>query len=271
MSHPVGKMIAQGNTAEIFDYGNHSILKLYRDGLPKSLCHDEFEKTQVAYQLIKNVPKPVDTISFDERVGAIYEKLSGKTMLKKLLSSPWRVAQYAKALARYHINIQKPVAVEFPTVKEKLKADIDRVDLLSDTEKHCIYRNLDALPNGDTLCHFDYHPDNIILHDIGYSIIDWMTACKGDKLSDVARTGIILKFSRIPRVPAIINLLVGRFQRNVYKNYINEYLNLTQENMHNIEKWEPVVAAARLSEWIPTEEKEMLLAFVRKSMASTLK
>lgn len=43
-----GKLIGQGNTAEIFEWGNHSVLKLYRSGLPDDLCINEFEITKYA-------------------------------------------------------------------------------------------------------------------------------------------------------------------------------------------------------------------------------
>lgn len=32
-----GKLIGQGNTAEIFEWGYNSVLKLYRSGLPDDL------------------------------------------------------------------------------------------------------------------------------------------------------------------------------------------------------------------------------------------
>lgn len=41
-----GKMIGQGNTAEIYEWGEKEILKLYREGLPLKLCENEFNKTK---------------------------------------------------------------------------------------------------------------------------------------------------------------------------------------------------------------------------------
>lgn len=261
-----GKLIGQGNTAEIYNWGVDKILKLYRKGLPTTLCQDEFEKTMKANQLIKVVPKPIDIIFDNERIGAIYQKINGKTMLKKMLEKPWMFTKYAKLLAKYHADIQKPIKSEFPSVKMKLKGDIEAVDLLTETEKQYLYKYLDFLPNGSALCHFDFHPDNVIVSNSNYCIIDWMTACKGDRLSDVARTGVILNFSKIPRVPVVVNFILSIFQKQVFKIYLKEYLRITNAPLESIKKWELPVAAARLREWVPEQEKQQLLNYVRRNL-----
>ena len=259
----IGEMIGQGNTAEIYDYGEDCILKLYRSAMPEHVCRDEFSYTLIAYKTTSKAPEPIKIITEDGRIGAVYKKLRGKTMLKLMLIRLWRICHYAKILADCHTEIQKPVDYDIPTVKEKLRRDIESVEMLSEAEKQLIYRDLSVLPGGNALCHFDFHPDNIMLHKNQYGVIDWMTACKGDKLSDVARTGIILKFSQIPRVPAIVNLIAGAVQKSVYRKYIGYYLENTGARIEDIERWELAVAAARLREWIPEKEKQMLLTFVR--------
>lgn len=40
-----GKLIAQGSTAEVYDYDSDRILKLYRNGMPDYACENEFEIT----------------------------------------------------------------------------------------------------------------------------------------------------------------------------------------------------------------------------------
>lgn len=261
-----GQMIGQGNTAEVFNWGTESILKLYRSGLPDTLCTDEFHKTSEAYNLVKTVPKPIKIIRDKERIGAVYQKIKGKTMLKEMLAKPWSSRKYAKQFAEYHIDMQRPVDFEFPTVKDKLKCDISYVDVLKETEKQQLYKYLKELPDGNILCHFDLHPDNIMLSGDNYYIIDWMTACKGDKFSDVARTYIMLTYSQIPEVPVIVNYILGIFQKELLKIYLKTYLQKTNSSLNDLEKWKLPIAAARLSEWIPEKEKQQLLAFVRKNL-----
>lgn len=262
----IGKMIGQGYTAEIYNYNTDCVLKLYRAGMPEQVCRDEFAYTLIAWQSTPGVPEPVEIIYMGNRIGAVYKKLRGKTMLRLMMARLWKSGHYAKQLADYHVMIQTPINDNLPTVKEKLRGDIESADMLPDTNKQSILENLSALPDGNTLCHFDFHPDNIMLYKNQYGILDWMTACKGDKLSDVARTGIILKFSQIPRVPAIINIIAGAVKKSVYRKYIRHYTEKTGTSLEDIEKWELAVAAARLREWIPETEKQKLLEFINQHL-----
>jgi thiamine kinase-like enzyme len=87
-------------------------------------------------------------------------------MLKEMMSKPWTFSRYSRMLAQCHINIQKPIDIELPTVKEKLKRDIEG-PLLSNIEKQRIYQYIYSLSDGNILCHFDFHPDNIMLSRCG--------------------------------------------------------------------------------------------------------
>lgn len=262
-----GKLIGQGNTAEIFEWGNNSVLKLYRSGLPDDLCINEFEITKYANEFLKIAPKPIEVIHSKDRIGAVYERLSGKTMLKLMLSKPWCLNKYSKMLARCHVAIQKKTTLSAITVKEKLRRDIENVSLLSLEEKQLVNEYLDTLPDGDSICHFDFHPDNIMILNDQYYVIDWMTGCVGNPLSDVARTALILNHAEIPRVPFLVKVLVKAFQRRICKIYLSEYLNITGAHLSDIQKWEMPLAAARLCEWIPDGESEALLNLVKKALS----
>jgi thiamine kinase-like enzyme len=237
--------------------------------MPEQACSDEFRYTMAAYKTGAKVPQPIEIIHADGRIGAVYKKIHGKTMLSLMLKNMRKTNYYANCLADCHIDIHNRLTIEddIPTVKDKLRFDIEAEDDLSRDEKQSIYQHLLNLPDGNSLCHFDFHPDNILLSDNDYCVLDWMTACKGDPLSDVARTGIILKFAVIPRASAVVNMIAGAFQKSVYKKYIRRYLCITGAKPESVEQWELVVAAARLREWIPEQEKKTLLKFIRQRLS----
>lgn len=263
-----GRLLSQGNTAEIYEWETDKILKLYRQGLPETLCEDEFHVTKNVYHLLQIAPKPFEIVHVGDRVGAVYERIQGKSMLKDMLSKPWKFREYSRSLAQCHINIQKPVEFKLPTVKEKLKRDIEASSLLSNEEKLQIYQYINTLPDGETLCHFDFHPGNIMVSNGQCRVIDWMTGCKGDRLSDVARTSIILRYSEIPRAPHFMNPILKNIINEIYKGYLQEYLKATEVPIQKIKAWEMPIAAARLREWIPQKEKQALLAFVKRSISN---
>lgn len=262
-----GQFLSQGNTSEIYEWESGKILKLYRKGLPDRLCLEEFSITKSVYERLQISPEPFETVRIDGRAGAVYEQIQGETMIKSIALKPWTYKKYACMLAQCHARIQIPVDFNLPTVKEKLKKDIKATNLLSDAEKRQLYRYIASLPNGNSLCHFDFHPGNVMVSDGQCRVIDWMTACIGNPLSDTARTVLLLNFAEIPKAPFWVNLLAKAIQKKICKSYLSEYLKLTGAEFAEIQKWELPLAAARLREWIPEGESQKLVRYIQKELS----
>lgn len=92
-----------------------------------------------------------------------------------------------------------------------------------------------------------------------------MTATLGNPLADVARTSVIFKFGDIPEDKSYITKkLVNFFRGKFYKEYIRRYIEISDNHIEEIEKWELPVAAARLMEYLPKREKEKLVSFINE-------
>jgi len=52
---------------------------------------------------------------------------------------------------------------------------------------------LESIPKGSALCHFDFHPLNIMFKDDKYYIIDWINAKLSNPVMDIANTYIIFR------------------------------------------------------------------------------
>ena len=158
-----GKLIGQGRTAEVFEWEEDKILKLYRTGLPKMMIEKEYEISGSICEQLNLVPKVYDLIETDNRHGIIYEKINGITMMKVIASKPWRVKKEAQRLAELHKFIQQKVNFKLPSCKKRLKDNISKVELLQDNVKTILYKYIDELEEDNILCHGDFHPDNIII------------------------------------------------------------------------------------------------------------
>lgn len=259
-----GNLIGQGCTAEVYDYDSDKILKLYRKSMPDIDCENEFYITKNVNLSLGISPKCYEIVKLEDRIGAIYEKIDGKTMLKEIFAKFWTIKKHAKLFAHYHFEIQKNVDFKLQTVKDKLKHDIGELKQLSKVEKEKLFEYIDSLPNGTTLCHFDFHPDNIIIKNNKPVIIDWMTACIGDGLSDIARTSVILKYSDIPVKSEFVKKILKRTVKKLYINYLKEYIKISGAQFKDIQKWEVPIAAARLYERRPEEEEKQLLKIVHQ-------
>lgn len=257
-------MIGQCNTAEIYAFEEKKILKLFRHGIPRELAVDEYEKALYIQSCIENVPKANEFSVYDDRYGIVYEKIAGKDMIRVMLQSILKINHYSRMLAHTHLEIHKTKLKPEQnfTVKERLKGNITAVEALDETKKKLLLDYLAELPDGDSLCHFDYHPGNIMFQDKEPIVIDWMTAGVGDPCADVARTCLLLSYGVLPNSGFVVKKLVAIFQRHVGKIYYQEYFRLSNVAEKDVEKWLLPVAAARLSEWIPEGEKEALLAII---------
>jgi len=261
-----GRLLGQGRTAEIFEWGRDCVLKLYREDMPESICRQEFEWTGRVYELVKVAPKPVQMICLDGRNGAIYERLSGETMLTEMNRTPWRAGKFAKMLAKTHIDLHKTSDIEAIPVKEKLARDIENAGLLSPEEKKKAIDYLHTLPDGKSICHFDFHPDNVMISEGCCRVIDWMTACVGDPLSDVARTGLLLIYAEPPDGHTPSSIFASASRRLFFALYKMEYRKRTGSKNADIKKWAIPVAAARLSEGVPESELKKVYMVLRRML-----
>ncbi|SHM33237.1 TIGR02172 family protein [Anaerosporobacter mobilis DSM 15930] len=258
------KMIGQGNTAEIYKIDDKKVLKLFRTGLPKDVVEREYQNGIIVQNILDCVPKVYEMVEMDGRHGIVYEEIKGTDLLKTMLVSFGKINHYAKKLAHYHLDIQKPVNDTLNSVKDKLEEDLNRVDVLPEEYKKIIRNYLKELPEGNTLCHLDFHPGNIMIAGNKAVFLDWMTACRGDACADVARTCIMLKYGGVEHAPWIMKKLISITQHRIYKVYIKEYLMISNRRIEDINRWELPVAAARLSEWIPEDEKRILVQLVKE-------
>lgn len=261
-----GKLIGQGRTAEVFEYGQDKILKLFRADMPKNMIEKEYEFSTNICKVIKCVPKVYTFIEADDRCGIIYERINGKTMMEVIASKPWRAKKEAQCLAELHKAIQQKVDFELYDCKASLKYNISKTELLDNNVKNRLYEYIDKLEDNNILCHGDFHPENVLITDNGPVVIDWMTAARGNPLFDVARTSVLLKFGGVPEKSYLEHKIINYGRNKFYSEYIKQYIKITGIQLEKIEQWELPVAAARLVEWLPKEEKQVLLNFINKKL-----
>lgn len=260
------RLLAQGNTAEIYEYGG-KILKLFRENLPLDAVKMEYRKAKELSTVLKNVPQVYELVNYQWRQGIIYEKVDGVDMIKAMLKEPGRLKEYSKKLAQWQFEIHKHKVDLGCAVKEKLKDDIEAVQDLSRSEKNQIESYLKKLPDGDTVLHFDFHPGNVLLKDDKPVVIDWMTACTGDLCADVARTKVLLEYGELMYTNAVVRKMAQVAKKYIGREWCIEYRKVSGVSDDEVEKWILPVAAGRLREWITEHERRELLKLVRVKLS----
>jgi Ser/Thr protein kinase RdoA (MazF antagonist) len=109
---------------------------------------------------------------------------------------------------------------------------------LDDPRKQILLDRLNDMPDGDRLCHGDFHPMNVLGDASQPIVIDWPNACHGAPAGDVCRSYLMLKLHA----------------DEVAEPYLDAYCRVAGIPRSAILDWLVDVAAARLAEEVPGEQ-----------------
>ncbi len=270
MEHAPGAVLAQGRTAQIRLYGENRLLKIFKEGMPRAYAEFEFKAGRFAVKAGLPTPRPEQLLEWEDRPAIVYERLSGSTMLRRLAQKPWYLFPDAAHMARLHVAVHRTGAGPdsgLPCLKEALREKIEAAPILSLEEKAAVLAGLDKLPVGRQLLHGDLHPGNIMIDGRKGWIIDWMTASYGHPAADAARTVLMLRTGSPPEESSrAFELILASVRKLLLSRYLRTYLRLSGLERGELEAWMPALAAARLTEWLPPDEKLSLAGIVRDSL-----
>jgi Ser/Thr protein kinase RdoA (MazF antagonist) len=266
MDKELGKPIAFGRTAEIYAWEDDRVLKLFYDWFELDNIEFEQQMNRAVHASGLPVPAPGEILQVNGRNGLVYGRVDGAPMWDVMARRPWRLFVLARQTAELHAAMHATTTkVEIPRQRARLERKIRGADSLPAPLKEGTLHSLASLPDGDQLCHGDFHPANILLTPKHPVIIDWIDASLGNPLADLARTSIIiLGAAATSQVPNPLEKIVVRL---FHSAYLRHYFRLRPGVEKEYHRWLPVVAAARLSENIP-ELKDWLVKVTIKGFSS---
>jgi aminoglycoside phosphotransferase (APT) family kinase protein len=234
----LGRLLGSGNRAEVFEHG-FDVIKLYRPGESRAAADREAAILAVVEPLGLPVPAVMGVEQVDGRWGLVMTRATG---------APWADAAsgaealYLEAMAALHARIHRRPAAPLVSQKRKLASNIERGPMLGAAQKRRLLDALAALPDGDRLCHGDFHPYNILGAIERPTVIDWLDATSGHPAADVCRSFVLMSRA----VPAFAAA------------YVETYARATDVSGTEIQAWTPCIAAARLSENVPAETDHLM-------------
>jgi len=200
-----------------------------------------------------------DIIEVEGRRGLIYQRIDGPDMEIVALAEPQRARELATTFAHLHATLHRVMLTGFPSQRRRFVYNIaERTPFVLDqASRQYALDTLDSLPDGESLCHGDLHPGNVIMSPDGPRIIDWDNACVGSPLADVARSILLLRnahlyFETAPNGDVLV-AAISTFT----ETYLEEYVAETGADTALIARWQVPVAAARLHEGIEIEEESL--------------
>lgn len=246
--------LARGRTADVYAWDDGHVLKLFHNWFKLDDIEYELKIARAVHASGVESPLAGDLVQLQGHNGLIYERVEGESMLTMFQRKPWKVFTYARTLAGLHAQMHdRSFNADIPDQRGKLQRKIQGAEALPVSLKTALSKALETLPEGNRVCHGDFHPANVLVSGGNATVIDWIDASRGNPLADVARTSIIIMGAigsqQIP--DRFSKLFVGIFHRT----YLHEYFRLHPHGENEYHRWLPIVAGARLSEAIPELEQ----------------
>lgn len=250
-----------GFTADVEKYSDDSIIKLYRDYVPQEDIDREVFCTKHVQGIGLPVPEYRGYTVQNGRRAIILEYIEGDSLMQALVSGQDSPEKIATHFAEIHFRMHncKVDGFEDSKVRYERLLKLSEYNLGSDLTNRML-RLLERLPEGNSLCHNDFHPGNIIHNSKGMFVIDWSDATAGDPFADVARTIQMFDYgggvdtTKVSPERAERMLAARGKIRSFVRKYEEEYAKLCDMSVEELRErcggWMVVVPASRFNiEW----------------------
>ncbi|WP_226683229.1 phosphotransferase family protein [Sutcliffiella horikoshii] len=241
----LGEPIASGNTANIYFYEN-KIIKIFKEHLPDTEPEYEARKQRVAYENGLCVPNIIDVKKVNGKQAIIMEYVEGKTLGELVTRNMDHVESFLQMSVDIQMKVHTVLAESLEPMSLKLKRQIESVKGLDEQIKKSLINKLASINVENKLCHGDFHLYNLIKSEDEVFVIDWVDASSGDPRADVCRTYI----------------LYSQVSLDIAELYLKLYCEKSGCSRKEILEWAPIIAAARLSENVATEDSNRLMNYI---------
>lgn len=212
-------VIGKGNTAEVIQYQEGKVCKLFYEGYPLEYVQLEYQNAREMYRNKIRIPEPFEIVEIGNRNGIIYEKINGQTLLCYLSENKRSINDSLDLMVSLQYRISVHHSKNVPSYKDYLTTMLTNKKM----KDQSVFDAIEKLEEGDCLLHGDLHPGNILITPDGLPfIIDFMNVCHGPFLYDIARTYFILH--------EFDDEIAGGYLKkmNVYKKDIQKYLTIIE-------------------------------------------
>jgi len=271
------ELIGEGATAEIFAYGENQVLKVFNADQPQEWIAQEAFFTKTAYDHGLPAPRFLELLEVDGRTGIIFDRIDGPIATEKMKNLLFGLSRWAKILAELLTSIHAvdltgiDINKYFLTQKFRFERFIGYSELWNDEQKNKMIEEMYKLPDGDSLCHGDLHPGNIIMSTGGPVIIDWPAGSRGNPWGDVAMSSALLLNDPYPEsAPAWVRVIHRIVANRLNKVFLNTYLAIRPDTDGQLNKWLVCGYAARIGDMFQThnpeipEKQTLMLSFIEK-------
>ncbi len=252
--------IAEGQEAEIFEWEGGTVLRLMRSNYGPESVELQARALNAAHSAGVAVPIPGDTTIVDGRHGLVMERIDGPDLLTLLGTKPWHIWSAGTTTGRMQAEMHDVAAPEgLPNLKASLRQSIETSDRVPPETAKFALDVLADLPEGDRLCHGDFHPGNIIKARDRDVVIDWSNVVVGDPAADYTRSLLLIRLGEPPPGASFVIRILANVGRGALGAAIRSgYRRHRKLDADLVRRWEVPVMAHRLTEGYEEERPKLL-------------
>jgi aminoglycoside phosphotransferase (APT) family kinase protein len=251
-----GELVAKGNTSDVWHWTAATVVKVLHPGIPRHWAALEADITRRVHAAGLPAPATDGLVEVDGRPGIVFERIEGVSMWDRMRASPGDLPRLVETLVDLQTGLHDAGPIDgVPGLVTRLSDKIEAAETLPMTARQEALVLLATLPTGTALCHGDMHPANVLMTAHGPIVIDWFDAVCGHPVADLVRSSLLMR----PPVSVMSadRYLEGATPASLERLHV-AYLAVTQRRglvpADLFAGWEAVMAVARMSEPVPTED-----------------
>lgn len=260
------RKVGEGREAELFAWEDGRVLRLLRRQGGREQLEREAAAMRAALSAGVRAPEAFEVVEVEGRPGLVMERVDGPDLLTEIGRRPWILFGAARVSSRFHAQLHGVRApADVLDLRTKVRRGIEQGGALPRELAERALSLLEGLPDGEALCHGDFHPANLLMASDGPVLIDWANVSRGEPTADVARTMMIVRLGEPPPgTSPVVRLLALVGRRVLLSTYLRAYRAERALDEEALGRWEYVRAAERLAaERIPEEESKLLRMLAR--------
>jgi len=242
----IDSLIARGNTSNAYRWGKSAVIKVLHPDIPEEWATREAETTRLVHAAGLPAPAVLDVTTIGGRPGIVFERIPGTSMWEQMIADPQEIPRLSSLLAKLQAEVNAtPAPSGMPRLVDDLKANIDAAQPLLSSERATARAALKRLTHESSLCHFDVHPNNVLMGSTRLVIIDWFDAASGSPSADIVRSSVLMRQEAVDgHLPCPSPSLIDF----VHDEYISSVVRVREVAEELLLAWEGAVLAARLAE-----------------------
>ena len=220
------KLLGAGGHGKVYRINGDTIVKMYYTG--DSLEDIKREQDYAKKAFVMGIPTaiPFDIVKCDEVFGLVFELVDADIVSNYLNEHPDQIEavakKYAQTLKQLHTTHVAKDALS--STRELYRNRIEGLRAyMTDEEVDTLQRINEAIPEGDTVVHGDYHPKNVMVQNGELVLIDMADLTTGHPLYDLGSMTLTHLLPSDQRIEIITNMKAEAIRR-LWQLFVVNYL-----------------------------------------------